>query len=148
MTNAPKIRSDILVDTAPDDVWDALTGEAGVAALYFGSRLVTTFAAGAPYRYEGDDGNGNVVTHVEGEILACEPRALLSLTHRAGPIWQKGPRVFSSRLTYRLAPEGRATRVTIEQDNFDVDDPGRMHNEKGWPEFLAKLKAHVESVAR
>jgi uncharacterized protein YndB with AHSA1/START domain len=136
---------EIYIAGKPEKVWDALTKPEGVAKLYFGSRLDTTFEPGSAYRYVGPDGKGHDVVHVEGEVVACTVNGLLQLTHRAGAVWQKGPKIFSSRLTYKIEPLGFATKVSIVHDCWEDGDPGYVHNANGWMLFLSSLKSYVET---
>jgi uncharacterized protein YndB with AHSA1/START domain len=136
---------DIYIAAKPDAVWKALTGNEGVAALYFGSHLVTSFQAGSPYHYVGPDGKGGEVTHVEGEILAAEPGQRLQITHRAGKVWQKGPKAYSSRLTYSMEDLGFATKLSVDHDRWEEGDPGHAHNATGWMIFLSSVKSYVET---
>ncbi len=136
---------DIYIAAKPEAVWDALTKPEGVGKLYFGSRLETTFEAGSPYRYLGPDGKGNEVVHVEGEVVACTRNELLQLTHRAGALWQKGPKRYSSRIAYKLEALGFATKVTLSHDRWEDGDPGYAHNADGWMLFLSSLKSYLET---
>lgn len=135
------ITATIYIASKPDAVWAALTQPAGVSALYFGSKLVTSFEPGAPYQYVGDDGT----VHVLGEVLERVPSQRLVITHRAGPKWQQGPRVFQSRLSYAMDDAGFATKVVITQDQIEDEDPGYAHNKEGWSIFLSSLKSYVET---
>jgi uncharacterized protein YndB with AHSA1/START domain len=136
---------EIYIAAEPEAVWRALTSAEGVAKLYFGSRLDTTFEPESPYRYIGSDGQGGEVVHIEGEVLACKPKELLLLSHRAGPMWQKGPRIFSSRLAYKLEGLGFATKLSIVHDQWQEGDPGHEHNAAGWMIFLSSVKSYVET---
>ena len=135
------ITATIYIASKPDAVWAALTQPAGVSALYFGSKLVTSFEPGAPYQYVGDDGT----VHVLGKVLERVPSQRLVITHRAGPKWQQGPRVFQSRLSYAMDDAGFATKVVITQDQIEDEDPGYAHNKEGWSIFLSSLKSYVET---
>lgn len=139
------LRFDIYIGAPSAAVWAALTGRDGVASLYFGSRLETSFEPGSPYRYLGPGPSGEEVVHVEGEILAHEPERLLELRHRAGPIWRTGPKTFSSRLAYRLEDLGFATRLSIVHDEWQDGDPGHGSNRAGWMIFLSSVKSYVEA---
>lgn len=145
MPNMKDLYFEIYIAAKPDAVWNALTKPEGVAKLYFGSRLDTTFLPGTPYRYLGPDGKGNEVEHVEGEILVCRPNELLQITHRAGAIWQKGPKVYSSRLTYKMEDLSFATRLSITHDQWQDGDPGHANNQAGWMIFLSSVKSYVET---
>lgn len=135
----------LYVAAKPQLVWDALTQPAGVKALYFGSTLVTSFERGAPYRYEGPDGKGGVAVHVEGEVLSAVPGRELVITHRAGPMWRTGPKVFQSRVAYRMEDVGFATKLSLVHDEIEDGDPGYAHNLEGWAVFLSSVKSFVET---
>jgi uncharacterized protein YndB with AHSA1/START domain len=141
------LQFDIYIAGNPETIWNALTRPEGVAKLYFGSRLDTTFAPGSPYRYVGPDADGKPTVHVEGEVLECKQAAVLQLTHRAGPIWRKGPKVYSSRITYTIEAMSFATKVSIVHDQWEDGDPGYAHNANanGWMLFLSSLKSFVET---
>jgi uncharacterized protein YndB with AHSA1/START domain len=126
-------------------VWRALTGPEGIAALYFGSHLEAPFAEGKPYRYLGPGPGGDVISQVEGEVLALKPNALLQLAHRAGPAWRKAGQLHTSRLAYALEDVRFATRLTLTHDRWEEGDPGYEHNRTGWPIFLSSVKSYVET---
>jgi len=136
---------EIYIAASPDAVWDALTKPEGVAQLYFGSRLETSLEPGSPYRYVGPDGKGNEVVHVEGEVLASKRGELIRLTHQAGAIWQKGPKVFRSRLQYEIKDMGFATLLSITHDRWQKGDPGYASNAGGWMIFLSSVKSYLET---
>ncbi len=138
------LKFEIYIAAKPEAVWRALTEPAGVAALYFGSRLETSFEPGSPYRYVGAGPDGDLI-HVEGEILACEPNRLLQLSHTAGPAWRKGPKVYRSRLSYQLEGLGFATRLSITHDQWEEGDPGYASNRDGWMILLSSIKSYVET---
>ncbi len=139
------ITATLYIASTPEVVFAALTQPPGVAALFFGSRLETSFEPGSPYRYVGPDGNGGEAVHVEGEVLAFERGARWCVRHRAGPAWRTPGRVFESRLTYELRDAGFATQVTVTHDEIEDDDPGYAHNREGWVIFLSRLKSYVET---
>lgn len=145
MTRPTDLRFEIYIAAEPAVIWEALTGPQGVASLYFGCRLETTFEPGAPYRYVGPDGRGNEVVHVEGTVLACRQGEFLQLTHGAGRIWQKGPKAYLSRLSYTLENVGFGTKLAILHDQWEEGDPGHAHNASGWMIFLSSVKSYVET---
>ena len=83
--------------------------------------------------------------HVEGEVLACVPNEQLAVTHRAGPMWRSGPKVFQSRVTYALQDLGFATKLTVTHEDLEDGDPGYAHNLEGWNVFLSSVKSFVET---
>lgn len=76
------ITATLYIASKPEAVWAALTEPAGVAALYFGSKLVTSFEPGAPYQYVGDDGTVHVLGEVLEQVPASRPGRLLFLGER------------------------------------------------------------------
>ena len=135
----------IYIAGTPAAVWDAITKPEGVAKIYYGSRLETSFAIGSPYRYIGADDKGNDVVHVEGEVLACKPHELLQLNMRAGPMWQKGPHVYSSRLAYKIEALPFATKLSVVHDQWQEGDPGHASNRDGWMVLLSSIKSYIET---
>jgi uncharacterized protein YndB with AHSA1/START domain len=136
---------EIYIAAKPQAVWAALTGQEGVATLYFGSRLETSFMPGSPYSYIGPDGKGNEVVHVEGTVVACKPNELLQLTHQAGSIWRTDPRIYRSRIAYAMADQGFATKLSVTHDQWEEGDPGYVHNAQGWMLFLSSAKSYIET---
>jgi len=69
------------------------------------------------------------------EVLAAEPERLLRYRFAAGTL--------DTTITWRLAPEGAGTRLTLTHEGFDLDSPlGRAAFEgmkPGWPGLLARL---------
>ncbi len=134
------ITATIYIAAKPEAVWSALTQPAGVQALYFGCKLVTTFEPGAPYQYVSDDGT----VHVLGEILEHSPSKRLVITHRSGPKYQ-GPKPFQSRLSYAMEDVGFATKLHLVHDQIEDEDPSYAHNLEGWTVFLSSIKSYVET---
>ncbi len=139
------ISASVYIAAKPDAVFDALTRPKGVAALFFGSRLETTFEPGAKYQYVGPDGRGGETVHVEGEVIAHEAGKRFVVKHRAGPAYQKGPKTFESRVAYELEDVKFATKLTVTHDELEVDDPGFEHNQDGWLVFVSSVKSFVET---
>jgi uncharacterized protein YndB with AHSA1/START domain len=52
---------------------------------------------------------------VHCQVLAIEPEQLLRISWRGGRL--------DTTVTWTLAPEGRGTRLFLEHDGFDPDDP-------------------------
>jgi uncharacterized protein YndB with AHSA1/START domain len=69
------------------------------------------------------------------EVLAAEPERLLSYRFAVGTL--------DTVVTFKLAPEGAGTRLTLLHEGFDLDSPmGRGAFEgmgRGWPGLLVRL---------
>ncbi|HEY2671370.1 MAG TPA: SRPBCC domain-containing protein, partial [Rugosimonospora sp.] len=65
---------------------------------------------------------------VHCRVLAIEPERLLRISWRGGPL--------DTTVAWRLAPEGRGTRLFLEHDGFDPDDPAQQYARRimgsGW----------------
>jgi uncharacterized protein YndB with AHSA1/START domain len=76
---------------------------------------------------------------VRCEVLAIEPERLLRIS------WAGGPAV-STTVTWRLQPEGRGTRLFLDHEGFDPDNPAaqlaRQIMGGGWrSRMMARLQA-------
>jgi uncharacterized protein YndB with AHSA1/START domain len=76
------------------------------------------------------------------EVLAVEPDRLLRYRFAAGSL--------DTIITWRLAPEGEGTRLTLTHEGFDLDSPmGRQALEgmkPGWPQVLARLQVVLSDL--
>jgi hypothetical protein len=64
------------------------------------------------------------------------------------PRWARlarGPKVFASRLTYKLEGLAFATKLSVTHDQWQEGDPGYANNAKGWMIFLSSIKSYVET---
>jgi uncharacterized protein YndB with AHSA1/START domain len=134
------IRVDEFLPHPPAKVWRALTEPELMAKwlmpgdfrLEVGHRFTLRTAPIPAVRFDG-------VVHCE--VLAFEPERLLRIA------WvDPGPdNGLDSTVTWRLVPEGRGTRLFVEHDGFDPDNPfqqlGRevMGGPQGWPKTLRRL---------
>jgi uncharacterized protein YndB with AHSA1/START domain len=121
------VRVDEFLPHRPERVWKALTDPDLVAVWLMpgdvrpqiGHRF--TFRT-APRPDAGFDG----VIHCE--ILAAEPERLLRYTWRGGSL--------DTTVTWTLVPEGHGTRLFLEHDGFDPDDPAQQFTRRildgGW----------------
>jgi uncharacterized protein YndB with AHSA1/START domain len=135
------IRLDQFIAHPPAKVWRALTEPdlvsrwlmPGDIKAEVGHRFTFTTT---PKEQVGFDG----VVHCE--VLEAEPQKLLKLSWRGGDAdWT---------VTWRLEPEGRGTRLFLDHEGFDPDDPLQQMSRKimggGWRS--AHFKAIAEVAAR
>jgi uncharacterized protein YndB with AHSA1/START domain len=75
------------------------------------------------------------------EVLAVEPERLLQYRFASGTL--------DTIITWRLAPEGTGTRLTLTHEGFDLDSPmGRRAYEgmkPGWPGVLSRLDGALQN---
>ncbi|MGN7799879.1 SRPBCC family protein [Leifsonia sp. 22587] len=134
-------RADIRIDASRERLWQALTDPDTISRFLFGSRVETDWRPGSPIVYHGE-WEGKPYED-KGVILEIEPEDRL-VTSYYSPLSGK-PDVPDSYQTvsYLLADDGAATRVTITQDGCaDEADAERMA--ANWGAVLESLKSVVE----
>ena len=108
MSQPATVEVDQFLPHPPARVWRALTN-ADLLARWL---MPNDFEARVGHRFTFDTGNWGVT---ECEVLALEPERLLQISWRNGPL--------DTIVSWKLAPEGRGTRLIIEQTGFDLDHP-------------------------
>lgn len=117
--DARSIRVDEFLPHPPEKVWRALTEPRLMARwlmpndfkLEIGHRF--TFHT-HPIPAVGFGGTGHC------QVLAFEDGKMLQIAWRAAP---EDPSSLDSTVTFTLHPEGTGTRLLLEHDGFDPDDP-------------------------
>ncbi len=135
-------RASITVAASPAKVWAALTTPSIIKKYFFGADIVTDWKVGSPILYRGE-WQGRPYED-KGTILRFEPEKLLVSTH-----WSPLSGVADApenyhTVTYALTPQGKATQVTLSQDN-NASEEERSHSEQNWIAVLEGLKKVVES---
>jgi uncharacterized protein YndB with AHSA1/START domain len=142
MPEVPSHVYQIFIAAPVERVWQALTDGDLTAQYYFGSRIESTFAPGAPYRYASADGS----SMIEGEIVACEPPSKLVTTFR--PLFSGDADAPVTTVRYELEPrEGGGTKLTLVHEGLE---PGAGLSEgikEGWAMILSDLKTLLERGA-
>ena len=107
----------VFIKAAPDRVWRAITEGDETVRYYFGTRVASTWAAGAADLYTYPDGS----IAADGEVLEIDPgrRVVMSFHPRWSPeIEAEGP----VRMTWAIEPgEGGEPRPACRHDR---DRPG------------------------
>ena len=128
MKNHGTIRLEHVYKQAPDKVWKALTDPALVARWW----ATGDVRAEVGHRFDMDMGKWG---KQPCEVLAVEPERLFS--------YRFAEPTLNTIITFRLAPEGTGTRLTLTHEGFDLDSPmGRQALEgmkPGWPGILEKI---------
>ncbi len=77
------------------------------------------------------------------EVLAVEPERLIR--------YRLGGDPYDTILTWRLVPEGRGTRLVLEQAGFDLDSPlakqAYERMTRGWPIVLQRIDPALAELA-
>jgi uncharacterized protein YndB with AHSA1/START domain/DNA-binding transcriptional ArsR family regulator len=130
-----------IVIAAPiERVWQAITDEAESASWYYGTGVVSTWEAGAPYEYRFPDGR----VAIAGTVQRSEPPTLLVMTFSAR--WSDEVAVDApTRVTFELSADGKLTTVVLTHDDVVEGTATAAEIATGWPYLLSNLKSYVET---
>jgi len=131
---------EIIVNSSPLAVWQALTEGEQTQKYYFGCRVESDWQRGSACRYYGPGGS----VDLDGEIIEIEPQRHLLTTFDPKwfpPVEDAQP----STLNWQIIPVGPTTEVKLI--HADIDDAtfeaGQMH--LGWVYCLSSLKSLLET---
>jgi uncharacterized protein YndB with AHSA1/START domain len=131
----------IYIAATPAKVWQALTTAEFSRQYFFGFAVEMESSVGGSFIVRAGDGS----THIDGEVLACDPPRKLSVTWNVnwpGLVEKLGQTV----VTYEIAQAGDAVRLTMTESHErelpeDILSGGRT----GWPAILSSLKSVLET---
>jgi len=129
------------IAATPERVWKALTDPAAIKQYFFGTNVETTWKVGAPITWKGE-WEGRAYAD-KGTIRTFDPPRTLSYTHFSPLAGKPDTPENYHTITITIAPAGKDTRVSLEQDNNAMED-ARAHSQKNWEMVLAGLKRYVE----
>lgn len=136
------IEREILIPQPREQVWEAITDSATLAEWMYpndfeprvGHRFTFRVPANPKVNFEG--------LTVHCEVLECEPPSRLVFSWSAAAL-------VDTRVSFRLEPDGDATRVYFEHAGFDITpmfgEQAFKGAEYGWAKMLKQL---VEVIAR
>ncbi len=131
---------DEVIDARPAQVWKVLTDPVKVGELFWGSTVESDFTPGHPIVWKGV-WQGKPFED-RGSIRKVEENALLQVTHwtpSSGPETEEN----HTLLTWRIRPEGRKVRVTLDHENIRTKET-RDHSEGMWKQLLGRMKEMLE----
>ena len=131
----------IYIAATPEKVWRALTTAEFSRQYFFGFAVEMEAKVGGWFIVRAPDGS----THIDGEVLACDPPRKLSVTWNVnwpGLVEKLGQTV----VTYEIALAGDSVRLTMTESHErelgeDILSGGRA----GWPAILSSLKSVLET---
>ena len=137
----PAIVYTIYIAAPPEKVWQALTTAEFSRQYFFAFAVEMEPRVGGSFIVRAGDGS----THIDGEVLACDPPRKLSVTWNVnwpGLVEKLGHTV----VTYEIAQAGDAVRLTMTESHErelpeDILSGGRA----GWPAILSSLKSVLET---
>ncbi len=131
----------IYIAATREKVWQALTTAEFSRQYFFGFAFEMETRVGGSFIVRSPDGS----THIDGEVLACDPPSRLSVTWNVnwpGLVEKLGQTV----VTWEIAQAGDAVRLTMTESHErelsqDILSGGRT----GWPAILSSLKSVLET---
>jgi uncharacterized protein YndB with AHSA1/START domain len=131
----------IYIAATPEKVWQALTTAEFSRQYFFGFAFEMETRVGGSFIVRAPDGS----THIDGEVLACDPPSRLSVTWNVnwpGLVEKLGQTI----VTYEISQMGDAVRLTMTEAHErvlaeDILSGGRT----GWPAILSSLKSLLET---
>jgi uncharacterized protein YndB with AHSA1/START domain/DNA-binding transcriptional ArsR family regulator len=140
MSSKPEHVYEIYIQSPPERIWQALTDPEMTTRYFFGSRIESDFAPGAPYVYRGPDGNAML----SGEILESEPPRRLVMTFR--PNWTgEGEAPPVTRVTWEISPDEDQSRLTLVHEGLDPDSAFGREVRTGWAKIMSAMKTVLEA---
>jgi uncharacterized protein YndB with AHSA1/START domain len=129
----------VYIRTSPERLWQALTDPELTKDYYYGSSVVSTWEAGAPYAYRTDAGDAIV-----GEVLESVPprRLVMTFTMAYDPEAAAEP---PSRVTWEIEPHGEVCRLEVTHADFGGRSKTWSNTLDGWPPILSGLKTLLET---
>lgn len=131
----------IVINAPASAVWDAITNPATIKKYFFDVDVVTDWRVGSPIIYKGV-WQGTPFED-KGTVLQIEPQRLLATNYWSGFSGMPDVPENYQNVTYTLAPEGSATRVTITQTNI-TSEQSRDHSQQNWMMVLDAMKKLLE----
>ncbi|UOE44260.1 SRPBCC domain-containing protein [Agromyces larvae] len=136
----------LYVAATPEQVWEAITGDAGNRAVMWGSVLRGDLVPGSRYEYVGPGRDGDETVHVYGDVLQADAPRVLQLTEHPGATYRENHADLVSRMTWRIEPAGDAlTRLTFTSDEWSEGHPARVEAGEVWPHLLSSFKSYLET---
>jgi uncharacterized protein YndB with AHSA1/START domain len=131
----------ISINVPPARIWEALTQPRLIKQYLFGTQVSTDWKVGSPITYQGV-WEGKAYED-KGIILQIEPEKLLVSTFWS---YLSGlpdlPENYKT-VRYELSAEGRATRLTVIQDN-NASQEEADHSASNWQMVLDGMKKLLE----
>jgi uncharacterized protein YndB with AHSA1/START domain len=131
----------IYIAATPEKVWQALTTAEFSRQYLFGFAVEMEARVCGSFLVRTPDGS----THIDGEVLACDPPRKLSVMWNVN--WPElVEKLGQTIVSYEIAQTGDAVRLTMTESHErelpeDILSGGRA----GWPAILSSLKSVLET---
>ncbi|MNV53304.1 hypothetical protein D3C71_1454480 [compost metagenome] len=137
---------ELLISAGTERVWNAITSSEGTKATLFGCRIESTFEPGARIEFRGQGPEGDDTLHVYGFVRHFEPFTEFSYEQHPAPAYNPNHEAVICDMTYKLLPEGEATRLVLTCAWSD-GNPGYEHAKAEYPasSYMDAIKSFAES---
>ncbi|MCA0237343.1 MAG: SRPBCC domain-containing protein [Bacteroidetes bacterium] len=122
-------------------VWKGLTDPEEVKKYFFGTQQHTTWQPGTPIRFTGE-WEGKPYED-KGTVLKFEPLKMLRYDYWSNWSGDADVKENYQVITYRIAPKGNSTLLTIQQSNIPTLDK-KIHSAQTWGVLMKSLKELLE----
>jgi uncharacterized protein YndB with AHSA1/START domain len=132
----------VFIKATPEQIWQAITDPDFTQKYFYGSRVKSTFEAGAEYSGWSADESQKLV---DGEVIESDPPNRLSITWRAlyDPETAVEPH---SRVNWEIeAQDGGFTKLTVVHDQLEQSLKTAESVAGGWSYILSGLKTVLET---
>lgn len=137
------LQREVLFPQPRERVWRAITDSTMLAEWMFPNDFEPRVGHQFTFRVPPNPKAGFDGMVVRCEVLECEPPSRLAFSWSAGGL-------ADSRVSFRLEPDGKGTRVFFEHSGFDVSQPWGEQAfrgaEFGWAKMLKQLEAVVAGL--
>jgi uncharacterized protein YndB with AHSA1/START domain len=134
------IRREMLIPQSPEKVWEALADSATLAEWMYPNDFEPRLGRRFTFRVPPNPKVNFDGLVVNCEVMACDPPSLLAFSWSAGGL-------VDTRVSFRLEPDGDATRLFFEHAGFDLSQPWGEQAfkgaEYGWAKMLKELAVVV-----
>lgn len=144
------VQNDILINAAPEKVWDALVNPEQTKKYMFGCEAVSDWKVGSALLWRGSY-EGNEMVFVKGIVLEILPPYVLKYTVIDPNSGMEDIPANYLNVTYTVTAEMNQSRLTVMQDGFEGAADGDKRYEdvynkgEGWNPILKAIKGVVES---
>ncbi len=144
------VKSIITIDAPASKVWDALVNPEKTKVYMFGCETVSDWKVGSPLLWKGNY-EGQDMVFVKGDILAIEPKKLLTYTTIDPNSSIDDVSENYLQVTYLLTRENDKTVLTVTQGDYNTVANGEKryaeayNHGEGWNPILVEIKKLVEA---
>jgi uncharacterized protein YndB with AHSA1/START domain len=130
--------TDLVIHSAPEKVWDALTKGEMTKQYFFGETIVSDWKKGSPWHSLGTSGTRDV----EGVVVEAEAPRRLVVTWRV--LYDPELNDERSNVTYEIERRGAISKLTVVHELGGAPKTSQ-HVVNGWGIVLAGLKTLLET---